>query len=374
MVNINILGDFCVKDLNGLMISEELQGILNAGDINALNFEAPISVPNAKPILKSGPSLSQDPKAPRFLKDHKFNLFSLANNHAMDFGEDSLAKTMNAFGESATLGSGHWNEAYQYKVFIINGLRIAFLALTQYEFGVLGEERFDKYGTAWLCHPVVDELILAAKHENDYLIVLPHAGLEHFDYPLPELCTLYRHFINIGADAVIGNHPHVPQPCEQYKGRSIIYSLGNFVFDTLSPQNSWWYYGLMAQICVSKETINVNVQPISFDKEKRTVDCCKSDVLNNHLASINRVFGDTDAYIQTVNNHCLNLEFLYDYQFECSGYIRPNIRKYSKAIWHRFKEKITKKKIVEYNLAPYINNLRCEPHRWVMSRIYELKK
>ena len=186
MVNINILGDFCVKTLNGLAIGEELQGILNAGDINALNFEAPISVSNAKPILKSGPSLCQDPQAPCFLKDHKFNLFSLANNHAMDFGEDSLAKTMNAFGESATLGSGHWNEAYQYKVFIIDGLRIAFLALTQYEFGVLGEEQFDKYGTAWLCHPVVDELILAAKHENDNLIVLPHAGLEHYDYPLPE--------------------------------------------------------------------------------------------------------------------------------------------------------------------------------------------
>ena len=274
MVNINILGDFCVKALNGLVIGEELQGILNAGDINALNFEAPISVPNAKPILKSGPSLRQDPQVPRFLQDHKFNLFSLANNHAMDFGEDSLTKTVNAFGESATLGSGHWNDAYQYKVFTIDDLRVAFLALTQYEFGVLGEERFDKYGTAWLCHPVVDELILAAKHESDYLIVLPHAGLEHFDYPLPELCTLYRHFVNLGADAVIGNHPHVPQPCELYKGRSIIYSLGNFVFDALSPQNKWWYNGLMAQISVSSEAINVNVQPISFDKEKRTVDCC----------------------------------------------------------------------------------------------------
>lgn len=156
--------------------------------------------------------------------------------------------------------------------------------------------------------------------------------------------------------------------------RSIVYSLGNFVFDTLSPQNDWWYYGLMAQIRVSQEAINVNVLPISFDKERRTVGCCKSDVLNNHLASINRIFVDTDAYIQTVNNHCLNLEFLYDYQFECSGYIRPNIRKYSKAIWNRFKEKITKKKNVEYDPAPYINNLRCEPHRWVMSRIYELKK
>ncbi len=374
MVSINIFGDFCVNHLGGLTFGDSLQGILDSGDINAVNFEAPISDSKEQAISKSGPSLSQDTNTPRFLAKHNFNLFTLANNHIMDFGKNAALKTIKAFDDFVTLGCGGWKEAYQYKIIKVKGKSIGFLALTQYEFGVLGEKQFDDFGTAWLCHPCVDELIIEAKLHCDCLIILPHAGLEHFDYPLPELCTLYRHFINIGADAVIGNHPHVPQPWECYNGNYIIYSLGNFVFDALKPQNKWWYQGLMAQLNIDQSNrITVDVRSIAFDKDKRVVDCCDDEKLNRHLDYINGIFVDTDMYIQKVNKHCLSLEFLYDYQLECSGYIRPNIRKYSKAIWNRLKEKIFRSQTCQYTPTHYINNLRCEPHRWVISRIFELK-
>lgn len=374
MVNINIFGDFCVRHLDGLTFSDRLQSILDLGDINVLNFEAPIYVSNEQAIPKSGPSLSQDPDAPCFLAKHNFNLFTLANNHIMDFGKNAALKTIKAFDDFVTLGCGEWKEAYQYKIIKVKGKSIGFLALTQYEFGVLGEKQFDDFGTAWLCHPCVDELIIEAKLYCDCLILFPHAGLEHFDYPLPELCTLYRHFIIIGVDAVIGNHPHVPQPWEYYNDSPIIYSLGNFVFDSLKPQNKWWYYGLMAQLNIDQDNrITVDVSSVAFDKNKRVVDCCDDNKLSRHLDDINEIFADTNRYIQEVNKHCLSLEFLYDYQFECSGYIRPNIRKYSKAICNRLKEKIFKSNVCQYNPTHYINNLRCEPHRWVISRIFELK-
>lgn len=374
MVSINIFGDFCVRNLDGLTFGDRLQSILDSGDINVLNFEAPIYVPNEQAIPKSGPSLSQDPDAPCFLRKQNFNMFALANNHIMDFGKDAALETITAFEEFVTLGCGAWKDAYQYKIIKVKDKSIGFLALTQYEFGVLGEKQFDDFGTAWLCHPGVDELIIEAKLHCDSLILLPHAGLEHFDYPLPELCTLYRHFINIGADAVIGNHPHVPQPWECYSGSPIIYSLGNFVFDTLVPQNKWWYQGLMAQLNIDQSNgITLDVRSVAFDKDKRVVDCCDDEMLSEHLDDINEIFADTNRYIQKVNKHCLSLEFLYDYQFECSGYIRPNIRKYSKAIWNRLKEKIFKSNVCQYNPTHYINNLRCEPHRWVISRIFEQK-
>lgn len=374
MVTVNVLGDFCVRLLDGLAIGDSLQSILDSGDLNIVNFEAPIQTPNSPPNLKSGPSLYQDVEAPYFLKEHKFNIFTLANNHIMDFGKNAVLETKKAFEGTSTLGCGQWDEAYKYQVIEVEGLRIGVLALTQYEFGVLAEKLDEDFGTAWLCHPCVDEIILDAKQCCDYLILLPHAGLEHFDYPLPELCTLYRHFINIGVDAVIGNHPHVPQSWEYYKGCPIVYSLGNFVFDSLPPQNKWWYYGLMAQLRINpNEKIVAEVHQVTFDKNKRIVDTCNDEKLKNHLDTINQVFMDTDSYIREVNKRCLSLEFLYDYQFECSGYIRPNIRKYSKAIWNRLKEKTFRRADNEYNPAHYINNLRCEPHRWVMSRIFELK-
>lgn len=374
MVYINILGDFCVRNLNGLTIGDELQGLLDKGDINILNFEAPVFVPEGKPILKSGPSLCQDPNSPDFLRKHGFNIFTLANNHIMDYGYDAFIRTKEAFGDSVILGCGSWNEAYECKVLNICDIKIGFLALTQYEFGVLVEENSDKYGTSWVSHPCVDELILEAKKKCDFLILLPHVGLEHFDYPLPELKILYRHFINIGADAVIGNHPHVPQPWEFFNDSPIVYSLGNFVFDSIKPMNKWWFNGIMAQLMVTKgKKIRLCIHNVMFDKEIRSVDCLEDDNFDRHLISINNVFKDTKDYMRKVNRQCLKLEFLYDFQFERGGYIRPNIRKYIKAILFRLEEKLTRHNRFEYNPAYFINNIRCEPHRWVISRIYELK-
>ncbi len=376
MVRINIVGDFSVQDLNGMSIGNALQKVLDTGDINLLNYEAPVVSSYSKPIKKSGPSLHQDPESPSFLKKHGFNAFTFANNHIMDYGVEAFLKTRNEFSDCIILGCGLWDEAYQCKIVTIQNVKIGFLALTQYEFGVLGDEQYnsEEYGTAWLCHPCVDELILEAKQKCDYLVLLPHAGLEHFDFPLPELCTLYRHFVSMGADAVIGNHPHVPQPWEKYKNALIVYSLGNFVFDSLKAQNKWWNNGIMVQILVSEEKeITFEIKQIFFDETIRTVDCCHESSFEQHLKSINEVFADKTKYLQIVNRHCLGLEFLYDYLFECSGYIRPNIRKYIKEIFLRFKEKFIHSSSDRYDYTSFINNLRCEPHRWVISRIYELK-
>lgn len=112
---------------------------------------------------------------------------------------------------------------------------------------------------------------------------------------------------------------------------------------------------------------------VTFDKDNRNVDCCNDDNFTHHLNLINHTFMDTNRYIEEVNKRCLSLEFLYDYHAECSGYIRPNIRKYLKAIWQRLKGKVLKNENKYYNQAHYINNLRCEPHRWIISRIFELK-
>lgn len=374
MVNINIVGDFCVPDLNGLHFDDELRKYLAESDVNAVNIEGPVTTECTQPILKSGPSLRQDEKVCEFLKTQGFNLFSLANNHFMDFGKDAALNTVNRLDNSVTLGCGYWNDAYQYKSLILGNVKIAFLAFTQYEFGVLDEFAEQAFGTAWLMHPSVDELILKAKKNNDFLIIFPHVGLEHFDYPLPELRTLFRHWIRMGADAIVANHPHVPQPYEVYCGTPIFYSLGNFAFDALNPQNQWWYRGLLVNLRIDLDKkVGYSIKPICFDKDHREVRFDYDSNFLLHLETINSNFKNEKRYIDIVNAHCLNLEYLYDYQFECGGYIKPNIRKYIKEIAIRLKEKITGRCVKQFNPAIFINNIRCEPHRWVLSRMYELK-
>lgn len=78
-----------------------------------------------------------------------------------------------------------------------------------------------------------DESLAVIKGYTDHfpVIAMPHSGQEYQPGPDEIKTTFYRTLIDNGADAVIGDHPHWVQASEAYKGRPIIYSLGNFIFD-----------------------------------------------------------------------------------------------------------------------------------------------
>ena len=68
------------------------------------------------------------------------------------------------------------------------------------------------------------------KKEVDFIIFFAHAGLEHYDVPLVEWRERYKRLCDLGVDAVVATHPHVPQGYEKYNNKYIFYSLGNFYF------------------------------------------------------------------------------------------------------------------------------------------------
>lgn len=368
MLKFNIVGDFFSPQLNGLQFSQPIKDKLNSADLNVVNFEGPINTNKSVPICKSGPNISQDPDAPVFLKEHGFKLFSLANNHSMDYGVQALDATIKCLNEECIVGAGLWDEAYKVKILEIKGKKIGFLAITQFEFGILDDIAFceNKKGTAWMEHPCVDKLIVDSKQQCDYLIVLPHAGLEHFTLPLPELRTLYRHFVDMGADAVIGGHPHVPQPWETYKNKPIVYSLGNFCFDEECAE-PLWNIGLMANLSLDEDDLCLQIHPLHFDKKQRIVDFVDDDNVNLRLSEDLKLFSDQYAYVEAVNNHCLSMQSYYDMLLEMSGYSKFSI----KHCLGYIKRKLLGKVPTTDN-SHFINCVRCETHRWVLSRIYEL--
>ena len=130
----------------------------------------------------------------------------------------------------------------------------------------------------------VDEQIIKARKECDYLIVIPHAGLELFDLPLPELKSLYRHFIDMGADAVIGGHPHVPQCWEIYKEHPIVYSLGNFCFDD-NCIDKLWYFGLIAELICKDGHVSLIVELIHYDAKNSIVELSNNAEIFEFLKS-----------------------------------------------------------------------------------------
>lgn len=277
MENIRIFfaGDFCSKPSTSLInVSDELQEVLHACDLRVVNFEIPLM---PEPFMENV-TFYQNDDAPVFLKKLGFDLFSMANNHAFDCGDAGFRKTVDHL-EGQTFGSGTYDEAYKVKIVEIKGVKIGFMAVSYAaQKGVFDDvSHHEGLGCAYIHDLRVNHDIMEAKKSVDFLFILPHDGIEYIDVPLPETIARYRDFIDYGADAVIGTHPHCPQGWETYKEKTIFYSLGNFFFNSkktpdFKANKPHWYEGL----CV---LANIQDGQVTFD----TIDTLNS---NNTAISI----------------------------------------------------------------------------------------
>ena len=122
-------------------------------------------------------------------------------------------------------------------------MRIALLAYNEF-FPRSFEADADKPGVAWSEDEQVrrDIDLARTQYHADLVIPFMHWGLEHEPLASERQRQLARVMIDAGADAVVGGHPHVTQDVEQYRGKPIIYSLGNFVFDGFASadNNTGW--------------------------------------------------------------------------------------------------------------------------------------
>ncbi|EQC48256.1 bacterial capsule synthesis protein [Bacteriovorax sp. BSW11_IV] len=176
------------------------------------------------------------PKIAKDLKKSGYDLISFANNHSMDRFSLGVDKTLEALHEADLITSGarktYEDESKLYSVVNIEGINVAFVACTESLNG-----RSDKENQILNCNNgSVEKIVKKLKEssEVDFITVMPHWGIEYKTEPSGSQKMLARKFAEAGAGAVIGSHPHVPQPWEKYitsKGEEalFVYSLGNFV-------------------------------------------------------------------------------------------------------------------------------------------------
>lgn len=306
-------GDFCSKPTTSLItVSEELADLIRSCDLKVVNLEVPLK-PNAILQPQQYERFWQHGDAPDFLRDLGFNLFSMANNHAFDWGEAGYRKTKAVFGDQA-FGAGTYDEAYKVKICEVNGLKIGFLALTYAAYtGVFDDVlNHNGLGCAYIHDLRVNHDIVEAKKQVDYLFILPHDGIEYIDVPLPETIARYRDFIDWGADGVIGSHPHCPQGWEEYKGKPIFYSLGNFFFNSKEDTlyRAWnrphWYEGMCVEMTLGDGDIHYRIiNTRNIDNVSLVVDHDASrDEHNEKLASYLK---DDQAYRDYLHAQCKRL-------------------------------------------------------------------
>lgn len=297
MSNIRLFfaGDFCSKpSTSQIVVSDELSEMIQSCDFKVVNFEVPLKPDNIKLPPQKRERFFQHDDVPDFLKGLGFNLFQLANNHAFDWGVEGLKKTKQALGDAA-FGAGTYEEVFKVKVVEVDDVKIGFLAVCFAAYtGVFDDvTNHEGFGCAYINDLKVNHVIADTKKEVDFLFVLPHDGIEYIDIPLPETIARYRDFIDWGADAVIGTHPHCPQGWEEYKGKPLFYSLGNFLFNSKEGYDyrAWnrphWYEGLCVIMSVKDgkllwevvNTRNVDNLRIEIDHDEARIQhneqlCC----------------------------------------------------------------------------------------------------
>lgn len=157
-------GDFCSKPSTSFITpSDELKSLLMSCDCRIVNFEVPLKPEKELPERKEERFFQND-DAPKFLRNLGFDLFSIANNHAFDWGEDGFRKTKNALGEDS-FGAGEYEDAYRIKVVNVNGKKIGFLALSYavYTWALQDAETRKGLGCAYINDLCVNHLIINAK-------------------------------------------------------------------------------------------------------------------------------------------------------------------------------------------------------------------
>jgi poly-gamma-glutamate capsule biosynthesis protein CapA/YwtB (metallophosphatase superfamily) len=173
------------------------------------------------------------------LESAGFDLLSLANNHAMDYGPQSLLQGIDLLLERgiATVGAGRDEiSAHLPFIFRIDGLEIAFLSYVNVPVEWHGFDTRSwrasptQPGVAWADPDLIRTEVEAATFQSDMVIVLLHSGNECIYQPSSAQEAAAHAAIEAGATLVLGHHAHVLQGVEFYAGGVIAYGLGDFTF------------------------------------------------------------------------------------------------------------------------------------------------
>jgi poly-gamma-glutamate synthesis protein (capsule biosynthesis protein) len=210
----------------------EVASVLRDSDLTIGNLECAI-VRDGQAVGK--PYGFRGPERALPLLKRYFSAVSVANNHSSDWGKTGFMSELQLL-RAAKLpwfgGGANLQEAHSPLVLVSQGFRIALLGYSDFPPKSMAATTSGP-GIAWLSQRDVARDIRTARVEGraDRVLLFLHWGEELEQMPTQAQQRLARQLIDDGADAIIGSHPHVTQTIEWYRGRPVVYSLGNFVFD-----------------------------------------------------------------------------------------------------------------------------------------------
>lgn len=233
----------------------EAGALFSESDFTIANLEGPVADFATKSVgTEVGDpghfSFVFDKKNLAGLKKQGLNIFNLGNNHILNFGAAGLEQTKVNLAAEGLQYFGEPKNKDSYLVVEKSGVKLGFVSYNQFDQGS------------------ADAAIVAIKKlrpQVDWLIVYTHWGVEYKNQPNEDQTNLAHQFIDAGADAIIGSHPHVVQSIEQYKDKYIFYSLGNFIFDQFFSEETKEGLNVRMQLETSQKKIRYDLVPFKMD-------------------------------------------------------------------------------------------------------------
>ncbi|MGB4350803.1 MAG: CapA family protein [Tissierellaceae bacterium] len=274
-------------------ISPELIELMKEADIMCLNNEFTYST-GGTPLKGKAYTFRAHPSRVEILKEMGVDIVSLANNHAYDYGPQSLIDTMATLKEAGIsyVGAGHnIDEAMEPAYFEVDGKTIAYVAASRAEKNKMTPQATMDSPGILRCYDteLFVETIKEAKKNADYVIAYVHWGTE-YSYELEEVqLSTGREYLDAGADIIIGAHPHILQGIEYYNGKPIVYSLGNYWFNNKDIDTillNIHFYGDDTEESIELEIIpaiqsNTRTQIVTEESEKERIFSLLEDISIN---------------------------------------------------------------------------------------------
>lgn len=280
-INIVFLGDFMIGDAYDgdiskpfekikLMLENKDEIIVNL-ETSATDLENPAFEDKAYNYKLEEPIIME-------LKDQGITIANLANNHILDYGSQGFQDTINYLKKSEIKFFGAGNNEDEARNGIIkeyDGTKVGYLAYFDqsnlYEtYGFYADQNNE--GTAQLSKENLQEDIPKTKEASNLVIVNYHLG-SNYETEISEKQKDFAYFaIDQDADAVVMHSTHIIQPIEIYKGKPIIYSLGNFIFTTpgrFSSVDEIFHHGIGAEFIIeNKEITSLILTPFKTNNKE----------------------------------------------------------------------------------------------------------
>lgn len=243
-----------------------VKDLFQKDDLTILNLETPVTTrgigaKNKQFVFKAHPD------AIKAMKDAGVDAVNVANNHTLDQGEQGLLDTLDHLKANNIpfAGAGrNSDEAYAPVYIERKGMKIALFGFTRVLPELGWNARAGRPGLAGVYNEDVNlavKSIQDARKKANLIIVVAHWGKERVTVPDNNQTTLAHSFIEAGADLVIGGHPHVLQGVEQYKGKWIAYSTGNFIFTKATNRPKTWDTAVFQARCTTKGNCDLRMIP-----------------------------------------------------------------------------------------------------------------